>query len=514
MHFRSRSRALSVFILVLIFSVFPSAETPARGAAAEITILHVNDTHGHILPLPERNRDGSPGSALIGGAANLAAMIEKERRANPSGTLLLSGGDMFQGTPISNVFRGRPVLEIMNELKFDAMAVGNHEFDWGRAALEKLSAAAAFPFLTANIRDSRGNVPKWAKQYIILRKNSLNIAVIGLTTTDTPISIKPGNVKGLIFSRPENVLPVLIREVRRKGADMVIVLSHLGLDADRELGAAVPGIQVIVGGHSHTAVFRPVTAGSAVVVQAKCCGEYLGVLRLKVDRKTGEVLSHTREGALLTVYSRPRDPADARIAGIVRGYDDLIRGEFSRAVGETSADLARSSRQESNIGNLVADAMRNAAGAQIAFQNSGGIRTDIPRGKITMEQVFTALPFDNYIVAIDLTGRRIMQILERNARADHGLLQVSGLRVAYDMRNEPGTRLAEVSLNGVPLDPERLYRVAVNDFLAAGGDGLAEFREGKNIEYGDDLREAVVRYLRDRSPVNPKIEGRINIIRQ
>ncbi|MDD2673158.1 MAG: 5'-nucleotidase, partial [Syntrophales bacterium] len=207
-------------------------------------------------------------------------------------------------------------------------------------------------------------------------------------------------------------------------------------------------------------------------------------------------------------------PADAGIAGIVRGYDDLIRGEFSRAVGETSADLARSSRQESNIGNLVADAMRNAAGAQIAFQNSGGIRTDIPRGKITMEQVFTALPFDNYIVAIDLTGRRIMQILERNARADHGLLQVSGLRVAYDMRNEPGTRLAEVSLNGVPLDPERLYRVAVNDFLAAGGDGLAEFREGKNIEYGDDLREAVVRYLRDRSPVNPKIEGRINIIRQ
>jgi 2',3'-cyclic-nucleotide 2'-phosphodiesterase (5'-nucleotidase family) len=439
-------------------------------------------------------------------------MIEKERQANPAGTLLLSGGDMFQGTPISNVFRGQPVLEIMNELRFDAMAVGNHEFDWGRATLEKLSAAAAFPFLTANTRDTQGNIPQWARRYIILKRNALAIAVIGLTTPDKPVTTKPDNVKGLVFLRPEEILPALSREVRQKGAGMVVVLSHLGLDADRDLAAAVPGINVIVGGHSHTAVFRPVLVGSTVIVQAKCYGQYLGVLRLKADPKTGEILSHTQEKELLTVYSGPRDPSDPRIAGIIKKYDDRIRGEFSRVAGETSADLAKSSWRESNIGNLVCDAMRRAAGTEIAFHNSGGIRTDIPKGKITMEQVFTALPFDNRIVAMDLTGRELMRILEKNARGEYGILQVSGIRIAYDLRNEPGGRLAGVQLNGAPLDPERMYRVAVNDFLAAGGDGFAGFREGKNIAYGDDLREAVAKYLRDNSPVNPRVEGRITIL--
>ena len=204
----------------------------------------------------------------MGGAAYLAAMIEAEKTRNPRGVILLSAGDMFQGTPISDVFQGRPVLEMMNGLHFDAMTLGNHEFDWGRTALAGIIESAAFPVLSANIVDRAGNYLPGVRPYIIVERKGVKIAVIGLTTPETPYATKAENVKDLTFLDPAGVLPGLLAEVRRKGARLIVLLTHLGLDEDKRLAAAVKGIDVIVGGHSHTVVTDPVTVGRTIIVQA------------------------------------------------------------------------------------------------------------------------------------------------------------------------------------------------------------------------------------------------------
>ncbi len=176
---------------------------------------------------------------------------------------------MFQGSPVSNLFHGTPVMEVMNEVRFDAMTLGNHEFDWGMGALTRLRKEAHFPFLAANIVDSRGNLLPGIRPYTILQRGHAKVAVIGVTTPETGYTTKPDNVKGLTFLSPEAVLPRLIQEVRQQGASIVIVLSHLGLDADKSLAAAVPGIDVIVGGHSHTEIPKPLkTESGTVIVQA------------------------------------------------------------------------------------------------------------------------------------------------------------------------------------------------------------------------------------------------------
>lgn len=491
---------LSLFLLFFTSS-FASARPPVR-----ITILHVNDTHGHILPFIEKAVD--PDRPVSGGAW-MAHMIAQERQKNPRGTLLLSGGDMFQGTALSNVFRGAPVIEIMNALNFDAMAIGNHEFDWGRDVLDHLRTSARFPFLSANIVDGKGGYLPGVKPYILLTRKGIKAAVIGITTPETAYTTKPDNVRGLTFLDPKAVLPRIIKDARAKGARLIVVLSHSGLDADRKMAQEVSGIHVIVGGHSHTAVENPVLVNRTIIVQAGCYGFYLGVLKITFDPEHNRIISFTRKNELKKVYSGKDDPFDPDIARLVETYYRQIRERFAVVAGETKVGLIRNSRGESNVGNLICDAMREAAGSDVAFQNSGGIRANIPKGKITLEQVYSLLPFDNLLISMELTGSQLLRILERNTKGDYGVLQVSGLRVKYDLTKPAGERVVKAEVTGRPLAQDRRYRVATNDFLAAGGDAFSVFRNGKNICYGDSLRDLFVDYLKKHSPVQPAVEGRI-----
>ncbi len=500
-HFRFLAVA-AVIILSALLIYYPSqAQSPVK-----LTILHINDFHGHLLPFVDKSvrKDGS-----IGGAAYLAAQIQKERGKNPDGTLLLSAGDMFQGSPISNLFQGNPVMEVMNEIGFDAMALGNHEFDWGMDILAGWQKKAGFPFLSANIRDADGKLLPGVKPYVLFNRKGVSIAVIGVTTTDTAHSTKMDNVKGLAFIDPEKILPNIISEVRAKGAKLIVVLSHLGLDADKSLARATTGIGIIVGGHSHTAVELPVYLGDTVIVQAGCYGIYLGVLDLEVDPASGRVISYTKQAELKTITAGPRIPFNQNVAAIVERYDEKIRAEFSKVIGETAVDLKRSDFSESNVGNLICDAVRHATGVDVAFINGGSIRADIPSGRITQEQAFTILPFDNIVVTMDITGKQIIDILEQSATKKSRIMQVSGLKVVYNMTNPEGHRVSGVTVGNAPLVREKTYRIAANDFLAAGGDQFDTFKDGQRLLYGDPLRDIFVSYLNKFSPVSPGIEGRI-----
>jgi 2',3'-cyclic-nucleotide 2'-phosphodiesterase (5'-nucleotidase family) len=498
-----------LFLFILIFSWLQDARA-VQTADIRLTILHVNDMHGQILPRMEKNVDKK---YPVGGAEYLARMIEDERVKNPGGTLLFSAGDMFQGSPVSNIFQGKPVIEIMNALKFDAMVLGNHEFDWGFSVLQSLRSEAHFPFLAANITD-RKNLPlSGMKPCIILEKKGLKLAVIGVTTPQARYTTRPDLVKDIEVSDPEKILPDMIEKAKNQGARFIIVLSHLGLDEDRLLAEKIPGIHVIVGGHSHTAVTTPVTVGKTLIVQAGSYGSEVGILNLWIDRETGRVLRYTKKGVLKKISAAPGRPYDKKIAKIVRRYSDQIKEEFGRVIGETTTDLTRCPDGETNLGNLVADAMRDATGADMAFQSLGSIRTDIPAGKITMEQAYTVLPFDNVLITMDLRGAQIMTFLERNAVSRRGFIQVSGIKVHYDFNRPEGSKLREALVGGRTIDLEKVYRVTTNDFLAAGGDRCGTFKEGKNIVYGGSLRDAFVAYLEKYSPVHARRDGRIDVTR-
>jgi 2',3'-cyclic-nucleotide 2'-phosphodiesterase (5'-nucleotidase family) len=281
----------------------------------------------------------------------------------------------------------------------------------------------------------------------------------------------------------------------------------MGLDEDREVASTVRGIDLIVGGHSHTEVKRPVVVGDTVIVQAGYYGQQLGVLKISVDAISGKIVRYPERKIIRKVRAGPDDPYDEAVAAIIRKYDAQIREEFGRVVGETRVDLAKRP-YESNLGNLICDAMRRATGADVAIQNNGGIRTTIPRGKITLEQVYMLLPFENNLMTMDLTGAQIAGILEQNAKTG-GMLQVSGLKVLYDLAAPEGARVQALSIGGRPVEPSRNYRVTTNDFLAAGGDRFGIFRDGKNAVIGDSVRDAFLDYLREKSPVSPRTEGRI-----
>ena len=504
-----RFRRCLLPLLLLLFAVTPIA--PAQSPSVlKITILHLNDLHGHILPYIDKSvNENTP----VSGSATLAEMIEEERAANPDGTLLLAAGDMFQGTPVSNIFKGKPVIDVMNYLKFDAMALGNHEFDWGRENLGNLITSADFPFLSGNILESDGKILPGVRPYVILSRKGLKIAIIGATTPETAYSTKPTNIAGLTFSDPVEMLPALVRDVRDQGANLVILLSHLGLDVDKDVARHVPGIDVIVGGHSHTVVTDPLPVGNTIIVQAGYYGLYLGVLKLEVDKATHKILDYNKEHELKPVFSGTDKPRAEKVAQMVGKYNEMIETEFSKVVGATSVDLTRNPVAESNIGDLLCDAMREATGADIALQHGGGIRADLLRGKIRLNEVYTVLPFDNFLVLMTLSGGQILRLLEQSGSLNGKILQVAGMTVVFDLTKPAGTRVVKALVGGAALDAARDYRVATNDFLAAGGDEFTTFTEGRDVVHGDLLTEVLVDYLGNHSPVSYQVDSRITLIR-
>jgi len=331
-------RFSKLFALILILFLFTFPLYAQENQPIHLAILHINDFHGRLLPYIDKSINEK---IPVGGAAYLAKMIQVEKAKNSEGTLLLSAGDMFQGTPVSNIFHGQPVIEAMNYLKFDAMAIGNHEFDWGQDVSKDLFAKAYFPFLSANIVDGQGRYLSGVKPYIMIERKGLKIAIIGITTIETSYTTKPDNVKGLAFLKPEKVLSELIREVRDHGANLVIVLSHSGFDSDKQFTENVQGIDIIVGGHSHTVVINPAVVRKTIVVQAGYNGIYMGVLELTIQPETKHILEFTREREIKTVFAGPDNKFDEKVTQIVNTYNDKLKEAFSKVVGETTVDLVR-----------------------------------------------------------------------------------------------------------------------------------------------------------------------------
>lgn len=503
LHMVTRSLLAFLFLCSLSFA----------SGQKELRILYLNDFHGFARP-----HQTGDSKTPRGGASWLASRAKQLGKEKPS--LFVAAGDMIQGDIWANLFRGESVIKLLNSMGLDVMVVGNHEFDFGQQILIQRIREAKFPMLGANVIGLEGLGKHTMKEI-----GGVKVALIGVVTVDTPFATHPRNVAGLRFEEPEEVLKALVKRLCPE-AELLVVLSHCGYAKDREIAQRVPGIDLIIGGHSHTRLERPVKIGSTLIVQAWEHGKALGVLDLGLEGK--EIRKW--EGWLEDIWPDRWEP-DPIVEEVINHYSRRISDLMGEVVGEAIVDLDGNSvrHEETNLGNLVADVVREFSGAQVAIINGGSIRRGIPSGPVTMEQIYGALPFENYVVAIKLKGAELWRTLEHglSGRGSGRFPQVSGLKVVYSPQAPSEKRLRGVWVGGEPIEMDKEYVVAVNDFIAAGGDGYKVFTDligQRGFKEGGDMTlptvvkfsapglrisDLVVEYLRTKGKVGPQKEGRI-----
>ena len=495
-------------VLVLVLVTLLSVSLPLW--AAEIIILHTNDVHSRLEShVPQ-------GLQLEqGGRVRLATLVERVREQyGANKVLLLDAGDSIHGTNIDNLFGGFPSIEVMGAMGYNAFTPGNHEFNFGQEVLTQRTLDAKFPTLAANVTFADGTL--FAGYSALVQEiNGVKVGIIGLVAQETPIVTHPKNVEGLTFHEPIAIAKQVAKALRPE-VDVLVALSHLGYSKDVELAEAVPELDVIVGGHSHTKLAAAQEVNGVIIVQTHEYANYLGFLRLQVEDK--KIVAH--ESRLLPVTANVAKHAE--VQAIVDYWNEQVQQRLSLVVGKSdiSWDGERASvrTQETNLGNLVADIIRATVGSDIALTNGGGIRASIKPGEIRVADIYTTLPFDNTLVVVEMLGMDIIEVLEHSVRLvpeqNGGFLQVSGITFEVDPNALPGGRVINVRVNGNKISTGAYYTVATNDFLAAGGDGYEVFKNATLVaDTGIMLRDVMVDYFEEHPAVEAPEEGRIVILK-
>ncbi|MBK1721939.1 multifunctional 2',3'-cyclic-nucleotide 2'-phosphodiesterase/5'-nucleotidase/3'-nucleotidase [Thiocystis violacea] len=472
----------------------------------QLTLLHFNDLHGQLAPISGAV-DGQ-----AGGIARIARRVADVRAEDPDRpVLLLFAGDLLQGTLTSSLFMGQPDVLLLERMGLDAAALGNHEFDDGQDNFRRLAELASFPFLSANVQARPRPLP--VQSHLMLGGDAEPaIAVLGLTTAELLTTTHPRNTQGLRAESPVAVASALVPRLRAH-ADLVVVLSHLGLAADRRLAREVAGIDVIVGGHDHKALRAPVVESGVSILQAGARGQWLG--RMDLGCVQGR-LQPSRYQLIPVVASLPEDPEIAAEVDCIVAQAEAGMGEV---IGRVDVDLSAARegirRGEAIFGDFVADLARDITAADVALFNGGGFRASIPRGEVTLKQVYEALPFGNQLVVGELAGAQIVAALERSAGLDPaeepgGFLQVSGLRYAIADGRLLSARFDAAGRGTQAIDPSRRYRVVMPDYLAAGGDGYAMLAQhGEQVMTGRLVAEVVIAAIRSGAQPPSGLDGRI-----
>lgn len=497
-----------LFLLILQVGVNLGFTLPADSSARwyRFTILHTNDTHGHLLPFsyPERLDPNLQESQLpfkrdIGGIARRATLVQQLRQQLHGELWLVDCGDFCDGTPFSLHYRGVADVVAMNACGYDYATLGNHEFNNTLQQVKKLIATARYPYVLANARE-KATGRELCPPYRIVNRNGIRFALFGLVTDTT--RTYPAAEEGVEILDPVEVARNLVAQLRRE-ADVVILLSHLGIEVDRELAATVPGIDVIIGGHSHTRLAQPQfvewrgkdghNLGGTVIVQAHQWGGELGRVDLLFGRdpETGRWRLIAYKGSLLPVTASI--PEDRAVAAAVKRFWKPIAKRYGEQVGYARDDFVQ-------IGDdlpeyyLVGDAVRSEFKVEFDLQNLYGIRTPLAKGAITLYDLSRMMPFGNTVITFEITGRDLKALLQQYKPS------VSGIRY----RVEKG-KLVEATINGQPIEEDRLYRGTTNSYFARRA------LKPLNIPYrdsGENILDVVARYLRKVKEVQPAYDGR------
>jgi len=516
-------------------SIFLSASVLAFSASAAmadytLTVLHTNDFHARFEPISKYDsgcsaEDNTEGKCFGGSARLVTAVAEARARSNNS--ILVDGGDQFQGTLFYTYYKGAMAAEFMNRLGYDAMTVGNHEFDDGPEVLRGFMDTINFPILMSNA-DVSGEATlagELAKSTVIERGGE-KIGLIGLTPQDTDDLSSPG--ANVIFTDPADAVAGEVAKLEEMGINKIIVLSHSGYGVDQVVAAANPSVDIIVGGHTNTYLSNesdraagpyPTMVGTTAIVSAYAYGKFLGELNVTFD-DDGVITEASGEPIIMDGGVNEDEAAVARIAELAIPLDEIRNRVVAQSAEAIDGDRSNCRARECQMGNLVADAMLDRVadqGVTIAIQNGGGLRASIDAGPVTMGEVLTVLPFQNTLATFQMTGANVIATLENGvSQVEEGagrFPQVAGIRFEWDAAAEPGSRVVEVTLaDGSAIDLEAVYGVVTNNFMRSGGDGYSVMEtEGMNAyDYGPGLEVVVADYMLAQGEYTPYLDGRIS----
>lgn len=479
--------------------------TACASEKIDITLLHFNDFHAQIDPLKVKwTPTMSWGSAPT--SAGIARMIHQIKILKNKNTLILSGGDMIMGSPFSTIFKGRATYTLFNGL-IDYMVIGNHEFDYDQPNLRALMKISDFKVFTSNVYTTKGK-PYTKERWFIRTVNGIKVGIFGLTTSETPITTYPRYVADLTFKNEIKVAREMVKLLKEKGAEIIVALNHVGLSTDETIAEDVKGIDIIVGGHSHS-VTNNYKIKNSWIAQAGSSSRYLGKIDISFNRNSKKI---TKVKSIL-IPMKKNLPMDKAALTKIAEYRTKLDKALQTVVGETRV-LLNGMRSvvrslESNLPNYIADTIMLKTSSDMALINGGGVRESIQKGKIRVLDIIKVLPFNNTIVTVKLKGSAIISMLKKSAALGAGaggMLHVSkGLKYRIT-----GHNLESCSFKDKPLEPEQLYKVATSSFMAAGGDGYSEFTKGtSSYDTGITMADALQKRITKEKIINPQVEGRI-----
>ncbi|AUQ66885.1 bifunctional metallophosphatase/5'-nucleotidase [Phaeobacter inhibens] len=505
-------------------------------AAADykLTILHTNDFHSRFEPISKydsgcREGDNAEGKCFGGSARLVTALADARARSNNS--ILVDGGDQFQGSLYYTYYKGKVAAEMMNKLGYDGMTVGNHEFDDGPEVLRGFMDSVQFPVLMSNADVSgEPTLADVLKKSTVIERGGEKIGLIGLTPEDTPDLASPG--KNITFTNPVDAVQGEVDRLTAEGVNKIIVLSHSGYAVDQRVAAGTTGVDVIVGGHSNTYLSNtsdkaagpyPTMVNDVAIVQAYAYGKFLGELNVTFD-DAGNVVEAVGEPLIMDGTVAEDEGTVARIAELAKPLDEIRNKVVAESAEAVDGDRNNCRVQECQMGNLVADAMLDRVkdqGVSIAIANSGGIRASLEPGEVTMGEVLTVLPFQNTLSTFEITGEQVIAALENGVSQVEEIKgrfpQVAGLKFTWDPTIAPNEgRIQDVMVGEgdsfAPIDPAKTYVVVTNNYVRNGGDGYKVFAgDDKNAyDFGPDLADVMAEYLVENSPYKPYTDGRIS----
>lgn len=502
------SFALSL-VMILGLVIMPN-QAAFAAEVQTLTIVHVNDVHGRV--------EENAGSKELG-FAKLRTAVEMMKEEDPN-LLFLNAGDAFHGTTIVNLTSGEQMVEMMNAMEFDAMVPGNHDFNYGYEQLMKLKGLAEFPILGANIVHENTTKSDFDPYVIYTMENGLKVGIFGLGTDETKYKSSPKNTVGIEFTDAVAAGKKMVAELQSK-TDIIIALVHLGDDASSintsdKLAMEVPGIDLIVDGHSHTILKEGKLVNGTLIVQAEAYTKNIGIVKMEIT-----------DGALTSAAARlmPYEEAavleaDEEILGLIAEVKVVNEPIVSVVVGKTLVELDGVREHvrtgETNLGNLITDAMRMSTGADVAFTNGGGIRASIDVGDITVNEILTSFPFTNTLAVIEVTGAELLAAIEHGVKdypaAAGQFPHVSGMKYTFDAGKPAGSRVTMVMIGDEALDPAKTYKVVTNDFMAVGGDGYTMFSNKPFVGEGGLLSDVLIEYVEANVEISPAVEGRVTAI--
>ncbi|SDW13604.1 bifunctional metallophosphatase/5'-nucleotidase [Roseicitreum antarcticum] len=521
------------------------AALSAGAAFADTTlhVLHINDFHSRIEPINAFNstcsaEDDAAGECF-GGTARLFTLINDLRdtlSAEGHPVVVLDAGDSSQGSLFYTTYGGQAEADFMERIGFDAMAVGNHEFDLGPEGLAVFLDTVSFPILSSNLDVSASNIlADRVMPYTIIERGGLKIGIVSALATDTPETASPG--PSVVFEDEVAALRRVVAELQEQDVAPIIALTHVGMNRDLDIAAQVPGLTAVVGGHSHTYMSAsdpdrdaayPTWVGAedgglVPVVQAYSYGKYVGHLILELD-DAGQLIHASGDTIVVDGSITPNAEIVAEVDALAGPIEELKSQIVAESAGPIEGDRTVCRAQECQMGNLVADAMLARVadqGITIAIQNGGGLRASISEGQVTMGDVLSVLPFQNTLSTFQVTGDVIIDALENGAsRLEDGagrFAQVAGLKYTLTAANEPGNRISDVMVmqggDWAPIEAETLYGVVSNDYVRQGGDGYSMFgTEAVNAyDFGPDLADVLAEYMIENAPYQPYLDGRITV---